>query len=359
MMLIRYIQTTDLEDIYQLAEKAGFGLTSLQPHREKLMARIQRACDTVQGITQKADQVYLFVLEDTQMNKVIGLCGIEVALGLSEPWYNFHVGTQVHTSNALGVYKSLPTLFLSNDHTNCSELCTLFLDPDYRKNDNGRFLSKVRFLFIAAFQSLFEKKIVAEMRGYSDENGHSPFWDSVGYKFFNIEFTQADYLSGTGQKAFIAELMPRYPIYIDMLPVEAQKVIGLVHPNTVPASKLLHEEGLRFQGYVDIFDGGATLEADVENLRALKQSQSATVEIVSEISQAQTTSPLMIANDHYADYKAILVFHAPVDGVLQLTEQQAAQLNVQEHDVVRLLSIRVSAQDAVKQLSHHTLGEAA
>ena len=29
MMRIRYVQPGDLEDIYQLAEKAGFGLTSL------------------------------------------------------------------------------------------------------------------------------------------------------------------------------------------------------------------------------------------------------------------------------------------------------------------------------------------
>ncbi|SPJ21559.1 Arginine N-succinyltransferase [Prolinoborus fasciculus] len=346
MMRIRYVQPGDLEDIYQLAEKAGFGLTSLQPHREKLLARIQRACDTVQGLTKKADQVYLFVLEDTQINKVVGLCGIEVALGLSEPWYNFHVGTQVHTSSALGVYKALPTLFLSNDHTNCSELCTLFLDPDYRKNSNGKFLSKIRFLFIAAFQSLFEKKIVAEMRGFSDEKGESPFWDAVGHKFFNIEFNKADYLSGTGQKAFIAELMPRYPLYIDMLPEEAQAVIGKVHPNTVPASKLLYEEGLRYQGYVDIFDGGATLEADVENLRAMKQSQSVQVKIVDQVSSALSSGPMIVANDDYNDYKAILVAHCPENAVLQLTASEAAQLEVQDGGHVRLLSVNVSGEKA-------------
>jgi len=255
MMMIRYIKQKDIHDLYHLAQKAGFGLTSLQPDMEILAARIDRAIKTVEGKLDKSEQGYLFVLEDTLLHKVVGVCGIEVALGLKEPWYNFHIGTQVHSSEPLNVYKSLPTLYLSNNHTNCSELCTLFLDPDYRLNKNGKFLSKVRFLFLSAFRQYFEETIVAEMRGFSDENGRSPFWDAVGHKFFDMEFTKADYLSGTGKKAFIAELMPRHPLYVDMLPDEAKAVIGAVHPNTEPAYNLLIEEGLRYKGYVDIFDG--------------------------------------------------------------------------------------------------------
>lgn len=123
-----------------------------------------------------------------------------MAVGLAEPWYSFRVGTQVHASKQLNVYKSVPTLFLSNDHTGHSELCTLFLDPDYRHGENGKLLSKVRFLFIAAFRERFSRRLIAEMRGFSDENGRSPFWESVGHRFFSIEFAKADYLSGTGQK---------------------------------------------------------------------------------------------------------------------------------------------------------------
>lgn len=123
--------------------------------------------------------------------------------------------------------------------------------------------------------------------------------------------------------------MPRYPLYIDMLPEEAQAVIGKVHPNTVPASKLLYEEGLRYQGYVDIFDGGATLEADVENLRAMKQSQSVQVLLI-KLSSALSSGPMIVANDDYNDYKAILVAHCPENAVLQLTASEAAQLEVQD-----------------------------
>jgi len=353
MMIIRYIEPKDVNDLYLLAQKAGFGLTSLQPNMEKLAARIERACKTVAGELSKADQVYLFVLEDTELNKVVGVCGIEVALGLKEPWYNFHVGTQVHASEPLSVYNALPTLYLSNDHTNCSELCTLFLDPDYRLNKNGKFLSKVRFLFLSAFRQYFEETIVAEMRGYSDANGQSPFWNAVGHKFFNIEFTKADYLSGVGQKAFIAELMPRHPLYVDMLPDDAKAAIGIVHPNTRPAYNLLLEEGLRYKGYVDIFDGGATLQADIENLRAIKESQSVAVQIEQPENIALSDEAYIVANDDYENYRSILVYSKPHQNILQLTKEQAKQLNVENGALVRVLSVhvkQVSSPEVVNKL---------
>ncbi|WP_043974872.1 MULTISPECIES: arginine N-succinyltransferase [Acinetobacter] len=341
MMLIRYIRQKDIHDLYQLAQKAGFGLTSLQPDMEILAARIDRAIKTVEGKLDKSEQGYLFALEDTTLHKVVGVCGIEVALGLKEPWYNFHVGTQVHSSEPLNVYKSLPTLYLSNNHTNCSELCTLFLDPDYRLNKNGKFLSKVRFLFLSAFRQYFEETIVAEMRGFSDENGRSPFWDAVGHKFFDMEFSKADYLSGTGKKAFIAELMPRHPLYVDMLPDEAKAVIAAVHPNTVPAYNLLIEEGLRYKGYVDIFDAGATLQADIENLRAIKDSHAVTVKIESSDHIILGNDPYIIANDDYKNFRALLIYSQPDTNQVKLDPEQAHQLHVKEGASARMLNINI------------------
>ena len=68
-----------------------------------------------------------------------------------EPWYNYHVGTLVHASRQLGVYTSAPTLFLANDHTGHTELCSLFLDQAFRQGKNGVLLAKCRLLFIAEF----------------------------------------------------------------------------------------------------------------------------------------------------------------------------------------------------------------
>jgi len=268
----------------------------------------------------------------------VGVSAIEVAVGLTEPFYNFHVGKQVHASQALNVYKALDTLFLSNDLTGCSELCTLFLDPDYRKDQNGKLLSKIRFLFIAAFQQAFQNTLIAEMRGYSDEMGRSPFWDALGNHFFNMDFSTADYLSGIGQKVFIAELMPRFPVYTDLLPLAAQQVIAQLHPHTVPAARVLESEGLRYQGYVDIFDAGPTLEADLDDLRAVKDSRLVTVKIGVGDSK-KSPSHYLVANDAYYDYRALLIQGQLHDEMLYLTAEQAQQLEVIEGQSVRILAL--------------------
>jgi arginine N-succinyltransferase len=80
----------------------------------------------------------VFVLVDgASADRVVGISAIEAAVGLREPWYNYHVGTLVHASRQLGVYTAAPTLFLANDHTGHTELCSLFLDQAYRHGKNG------------------------------------------------------------------------------------------------------------------------------------------------------------------------------------------------------------------------------
>ncbi|SUG55368.1 arginine succinyltransferase [Salmonella enterica subsp. diarizonae] len=256
MRVIRPVEHADIAALMQLAGKTGGGLTSLPANEATLAARIERALKTWSGEQPKSEQGYVFVLEDSETGEVGGICAIEVAVGLNDPWYNYRVGTLVHASKELNVYNALPTLFLSNDHTGSSELCTLFLDPEWRKEGNGYLLSKSRFMFMAAFRDKFNEKVVAEMRGVIDEHGYSPFWQSLGKRFFSMDFSRADFLCGTGQKAFIAELMPKHPIYTHFLSEEAQAVIGEVHPQTAPARAVLEKEGFRYRHYIDIFDGG-------------------------------------------------------------------------------------------------------
>lgn len=67
-----------------------------------------------------------------------------------------------------------------------------------------------------------------------------------------MDFNRAEFLCGTGQKVFIAELMPKHPIYIHCLSEEAQTVIGEVHPQTAPARAVLEKEGFRYHHYISI-----------------------------------------------------------------------------------------------------------
>ncbi|WP_432413214.1 arginine N-succinyltransferase [Pantoea allii] len=336
MMVIRPVERDDLSQLMELAAKTGGGLTSLPVDSATLQARIERSLQTWQGTLPRAEQGYVFVLADSHDNRAVGICAIEVAVGLQEPWYNFRVGTQVHASKELNVYAALPTLSLSNDHTGSSELCTLFLDADYRDGKNGYLLSKSRFLFMANFREHFMARVVAEMRGVSDEQGHSPFWDSVGIHFFSMEFRKADFLSGTGQKAFIAELMPKHPLYLHYLTPEAQAVIGQVHPKTAPARTVLEAEGFRYRQYIDIFDGGPTLECDIDDIRAVRESRLLTV-LKGDVQQ---DAPLcLVANTDYHQFRVALLPVDPTAQRIQLNDEQLQALQCQPGDSLRVVTL--------------------
>ena len=337
MFYIRPVERDDLPQLLALAGKTGGGLTSLPADSKTLAARIERSIQTWQGKLPRADRGYVFVLADSTTHRACGICAIEVAVGLQDPWYNFRVGTQVHASKELEVYNNLATLSLSNDHTGSSELCTLFLDPSYRDGKNGYLLSKSRFLFIAAFRDRFMAKVVAEMRGVSDEQGHSPFWDSVGSHFFSMDFTQADFLSGTGQKAFIAELMPKHPLYVHYLTAPAQAAIGQVHPQTAPARAVLEAEGFRYQNYVDIFDGGPTLECDIDRIRTVRKSRLLTVEAGEE--PADELPLCLVSNDNYHHFRVLLLRADPQSASLRVPAEAAAILGCQPGDQLRVVAL--------------------
>jgi arginine N-succinyltransferase len=277
------------------------------------------------------------VLEDTRLARVVGVSAIEVAVGLDEPFYNFRLQRTVRASKELGVYKNQELLNLSYDHTGHSELCTLFLDPEYQKNRNGLFLSKARFLFIAAFSELFSPHLFAELRGRSDEQGNSPFWDALGHHFFDIPFADADRLTGTGMKTFIAELMPAYPIYVSLLPDDAREAIGQVHANTSPARAILEKEGFSWRGSVDIFDAGPVLEAETDAIRAVSESQF----IPAMQLMTERSSPLIVANNQFEQFRAVLV--SPDN---QLNQAALDALAVNETD-------RVHAVTLIRRQEHH------
>src|SRR5580698_4182628 len=98
MMVVRSAQIADLESLLALANETGPGLTTLKPDRAALGARIERARRTVRGEAARFEQGYLFVMEDSASGEVVGVCGLEAAVGLELPFYNYRVSTVVHAS---------------------------------------------------------------------------------------------------------------------------------------------------------------------------------------------------------------------------------------------------------------------
>lgn len=342
MFYVRPIARDDLQSLFALSERTGDGLTSLPANAERLDSRIRRALASFAGTAQKSEECFVFVLVDGGNGHVVGISAIEAAVGLAEPWYNYHLGTQVHASRELDVYTAAPTLFLSNDHTGNSELCSLFLDARFRHGRNGPLLSKARLLFIAEFSDRFAPKVIAELRGKLDENGRSPFWEGLGRHFFAMDYSRADYLTGIGQKAFIAELMPRHPVYTTLLPEAARAVIGEVHADTLPARAMLEAEGFRYEGYIDIFDAGPTLECFRDDIRAVRQSRVFPVAIGEEdpVPDSLTDDVLwLVSNRDLARFRAVLCPAPPRVAQFPLMPHAAAALGVTDVDTVRAVPL--------------------
>lgn len=340
MMIIRPITSADLPALLQLIKSAGIGLTTLPSSEAALSLRIEASNASFAGTAQKADELFLFVLEDTLTRRVVGTCGLATAVGLRQAWYSYRVGLAVHASQELGVFTQTQTLFLSNDHTGHSELCSLFLAPEYRRDRNGHLLSKSRFLFLAQHRQRFSKKIIAELRGVSDDNGQSPFWESLGRRFFSMEFSQADYLTGIGKKSFVAELMPKHPLYTSFLSPEAQAAIGQTHPQTIPARRMLEGEGFRYEGYVDIFDAGPTVECDLDDVSAVAHSCGFEA-VVSNLAPAVDAVIYLVSNIGFGNFRAALVAAAPVADRFPLGADTAAALNIHAGDEIRAVPLSV------------------
>ncbi len=342
MFSVRPIAHDDLPAVLALTERTGTGLTTLPANRERLSDRIARSVASFAGSAARADECYVFVLVDSAGGRVVGIAAIEAAVGLTEPWYNYHVGTIVHASRTLDVYTVAPTLFLSNDHTGHTELCSLFLDQAYRHGKNGPLLAKSRLLFIAEFADRFAPKVIAEMRGKLDADGRSPFWEGLGRHFFAMEYSTADYLTGIGQKSFVAELMPRHPVYVNLLPDSVRAVIGEVHNDTRAARSLLEREGFRHEGYVDIFDAGPTLECFRDDIRAVRRSEVLPVHLGTEdpVPDSLTNDILwMVANRRFADFRVILATAPSRVDRFPLLPYAAAALGVGEGDTVRAVPL--------------------
>ncbi len=338
MLVIRPIKSEDLAALLVMAQESGIGFTSLPVNDALLQRKINHSIDSFQqDVKQPGDQGYLMVAEDTLTGEIVGTTAIEAAVGMNTPFYNYHVGKVVHSSPTLGVYNLVEILTLSNDYTGVSELCTLFLREPYRCGNYGRLLSRCRFLLMAEHRARFARTVIAEMRGVSDADGRSPFWAWLEQHFFSVDFPTVDHLTGLGNKQFIAELMPKYPIYISLLSPQAQKVIGQVHEKTLPALKLLESEGFHKNGYIDIFDAGPTVECPIEHIRSVRDCLRLQVEIGAPIDQAEYIVSNISCQNFRATVASISVSLKHHKAVLN--KEVAEVLQVVAGDTVRVLPL--------------------
>ncbi len=344
MVIIRPVASADLDALLELTNFTGYGLTTLPKDPDFLRKRIDKSRRSFAGMGEApGNESYLFVMEELGKHRIIGACGVIAKVGGYEPFYAYRIETSVHESGFLGVRKEIKTLHLVAEHNGPCEVCSLFLSPDFRHGGNGRLLSLMRFLFMAEHPQAFDPVVIAEMRGVVDDQGRSHFWDALGKHFFDVDFPKADYLSLVNKK-FIADLMPKHPIYITLLPPEARAVIGLVHEQTRPALRMLETEGFAWTGMVDMFDAGPTITCPLKDIRVVRESRKVPVSEV--VAEGLGGEEQLITNAR-AEFRACTgpVETAP-DGGVRITAECAKALGVKVGDAVRFAPLRPSVAKA-------------
>lgn len=276
-VVVRCAGPQDLDALLQLARSAGLGMTNLPPCADKLSALLDASAAALAG-ERKAGSQILLVLEVA--GEVVGTGCIFPSVGGDWPFYSYRIGRLRQTSQALGKVVENTILTPVNDYDGSAEVGGLFVRPGLRGVAGGRLMARSRYLFMAGHRDWFGDRVVSELRGYQDTDGRSPFWEAVGQKFYGLEFKEADRISVGAGKQVIADLGPKYPIYLNLLPLEAAMAVGQFHPDGARAHALLTQEGFRFEGCIDIFDAGPTMVADIDNLRAVRDSQVGTVEAI-------------------------------------------------------------------------------
>jgi arginine N-succinyltransferase len=264
----------DFRAIYQMAKLTGGGFTNLPPERATLVAKLDRSG---KSFSRKADSqtgdLYMFVLEDPKSGKIRGTCQVFGQVGVTQPFYSYHISTLTQTSPELGKTFRNQRLSLTTDLEGSSEVGGLFLHPEMRATGLGGLLARSRYLFIKSHRGRFGDRTLAELRGVMDEAGHAPFWDALAGKFFGMSFPEADEFNAVHGTKFIADLMPRSPIYLALLSEEAKGVIGQPHPSGRAALRMLEHEGFVFDRYVDIFDGGPTVTVRTDDIRTVREAR--------------------------------------------------------------------------------------
>ncbi len=323
---MRPARPDDLQTLYEMAKLTGGGFTNLPPDRKALSAKLERTAEALSRAEDTlADEMVVLVLENSETGQVRGTCQLFSEVGQKYPFYSYRLGTLTQHSRELGRTFRAEMLSLTTDLEGSTEVGGLFLHPRERAEGLGLLVARSRYLYMRLHRKRFGDRVIAELRGVIDEAGGSPFWDGLAGRFFGMSFQEADEFNAINGYQFIADLMPKTPIYTAMLTEHARSVIGLPHPNGRAAMRMLETEGFRNAGYIDIFDGGPTMVGNVDSLRTVAESR----EVVLSRIHSEKAAKMLIARGKLKEFRCTYGFVTDEpDGTVALDAASASLLGL-------------------------------
>jgi len=331
---MRPARPDDLQTLYEMAKLTGGGFTNLPPDRKSLSAKLERTAEALsRDADSMEDEMIVLVLENSETGQVRGTCQIFSTVGQKWPFYSYRLGVLTQHSRELARTFRAEMLSLTTDLEGSTEVGGLFLHPRERAEGLGLLLARSRYLYIRQHRARFGEKVIAELRGVIDEAGGSPFWDGLAGRFFGMSFQEADEFNAINGNQFIADLMPKTPIYTAMLTDHARSVIGLPHPNGRAAMRMLEAEGFANAGYIDIFDGGPTMVGQIDGLRTVSDARDVTFAGTHDGGGKK----VLAARGRLGDYRCAYAFVVEQeDGSVTLDAAGAKLLDMAEGDTLTL-----------------------
>jgi arginine N-succinyltransferase len=287
----------------------------------------------------------VLVLFNTETGELVGTSTVYAKTGGYQPMYAYQRIASDHHSELLGVSHHRERLELQRIHDGPTEIGSLFLRGVYRGQGRGRWLSLARFAVIAMMPHRFADRVIAQMRGRADPDGSVPFWDAVAGRFIPTTFAAADAMS-TVSKQFIEELMPQYPIYLDLLPDSIRLGIGDVHEETVPALKLLRQEGFRLTDLVDIFDAGPVIFCETNRIEAVRRCRP--FQVAKIVDRSEEHWEQFILASQAEGFTSTLGTARLEDNCIVLSRGDAEALQVEVGESCHLLPLRPASSESLR-----------
>lgn len=339
MWVVRAVKIEDMDALYALVQSATRGLTSLQLDRQRLLDRVEHSVFAFSrvGMSPRGEP-YVLVLANDETGELVGTSTIYTKTGGYQPLYAYQITESVHESEMLGVVHHRKSLQLQRIHDGPTEIGSLFLRGTFRRKGVGRWLSLSRFALISMLPHRFADRVIAEMRGRANiEDGSVPFWEAVTGRFIPTQFSVVDAMS-TVSKQFIEEMMPMHPIYMDLLPPEIIEGIGTVHNETVPALKLLKNEGFQETDLVDIFDAGPVVSCRTKQIKGVQRTREVTIAKITD--DAPPEEPKTIVCSRANGFTSAITNASPTQDEIELDRQTAEVLQLDTGSTCHIMSLR-------------------
>lgn len=333
--VLRPIKLKDLNQLKQITQEMSSPIASLPNDKKLLKSRIELSLRSFKKtVSQPSREYYLFVLEDLVNKKIVGTSAISARVGGQNFFFAYKIQKETFSYPPLNISKSVDVLHFKKIAKGPSELCSLYLTEELRNQHLGKLLSFGRCFFISTFNKRFTTEIVANLKGFRDQESRSPFWKALGKVFFGMSLAAVDTMKSFGHKSFIRALMPRHPIYIPLLPPEAQDSISTVAEDTQPALHLLEKQGFKKGEWVDIFDAGPFVKAKQNEIKLIQNMNSGIIENIVATPNNKKLPEYMIANS-LIDFRACLGDIVQLsNGNIQINSNIAEILNVKIGDSV-------------------------